>query len=211
MGPPRRSVEVAWHIRHLKGNLIYIGLTQQCDGLHGRLRQFHWSTTTGLHNYAGGVTYYQLFGPEVLGLVFTVHVAGIPATSPGPYQTICELPNAPRYSNTSHGTAARLRATSPNGDRAYHSLRVAIHLPCVGHIILLPIFHVLPGMLQLFHRRTGMIGTGIDRAACGLRGLHDTAFTLLLSRPKKRWPFQFVPVMALATADRLEKVLPLQA
>ncbi len=63
-------------------NLIYVGLTQQTDGLRGRLRQFHRSATTGLHNHAGGVTYNRLFGSEVSDLIFTVHLAEIPTTSP---------------------------------------------------------------------------------------------------------------------------------
>lgn len=63
-------------------NLIYVGLTQQTGGLRGRLGQFHRSATTGMHNHAGGVTYHKLFGPEVSGLIFTVHLAEIPKTSP---------------------------------------------------------------------------------------------------------------------------------
>lgn len=53
-------------------NLIYVGLTQQTDGLRGRLRQFHRSATTGMHNHAGGVTYHRLFGAEVSDLIFTI-------------------------------------------------------------------------------------------------------------------------------------------
>ena len=63
-------------------NLIYIGLTQQTDGLRGRLGQFHRSATSGANNHAGGVTYYRLFGPEVSDLIFAVHLAEIPTISP---------------------------------------------------------------------------------------------------------------------------------
>ena len=63
-------------------NLIYVGLTQQTHGLRGRLRQFHRSATSGANNHAGGVTYNRLFGPEVSDLIFTVHLAEIPTTSP---------------------------------------------------------------------------------------------------------------------------------
>lgn len=63
-------------------NLIYVGLTRQTKGLRGRLRQFHRSATTGRHGHAGGVTYYQLFGPNTSGLLFATHLAEVPSASP---------------------------------------------------------------------------------------------------------------------------------
>lgn len=62
-------------------NIIYVGLTRQTHGLRGRLGQFHRSATTGMHNHAGGVTYNRLFGSDVSDLVFSVHLADVPANS----------------------------------------------------------------------------------------------------------------------------------
>jgi hypothetical protein len=54
-------------------NVIYVGLTVQGPGLRGRLRQFHRSATTGQPGHAGGVTYYEKFGPDVSALLVAVH------------------------------------------------------------------------------------------------------------------------------------------
>lgn len=73
-------------------NLIYVGLTQQTDGLRGRLRQFHRSATTGMHNHAGGVTYHRLFGAEVSDLIFTIRrVEDIIAPSRALREALTEL------------------------------------------------------------------------------------------------------------------------
>src|SRR4051794_9332405 len=53
----------------------------------------------------------------------------------------------------------------------------------------------------------------VDRAAQRLRGWagHERSPGFWPRRPKKRGPFQRVPVMARATCDRLLKVVPFQA
>src|SRR5271169_4502238 len=43
------------------------------------------------------------------------------------------------------------------------------------------------------------------------RGTIADCSDLAVRKPKKRWPFQLVPVIALATCDRLPKVWPFQA
>src|SRR5258706_5784485 len=60
--------------------------------------------------------------------------------------------------------------------------------------------------------------SGVDRAADRFkrRSLHDRASPMaerssLFLRPKKRGPFQLVPVMAKATLERLSYVWPFQA
>src|SRR5277367_6826971 len=53
-------------------------------------------------------------------------------------------------------------------------------------------------------------GEAVSRSP-DLRGTIADRSDLAVRKPKKRWPFQLVPVIALATCDRLPYVSPFQA
>ncbi len=53
---------------------IYVGRTWSTGGLRDRVRAFNRSATTGEKGHAGGVTYFEVFGPSVSDLKVKFHV-----------------------------------------------------------------------------------------------------------------------------------------
>jgi hypothetical protein len=79
------STAIAWNERSTlpslpgvyvisKSDTIYVGRTWGSGGLRDRIRAFNRSATTGASGHAGGVTFFETFGPEVSDLEIKVHV-----------------------------------------------------------------------------------------------------------------------------------------